>query len=173
MKYPINEVKRWQKLAGILNESQLSEQILSPEERKIADDILNTLDEGMFTNVLDKIKSYAKKGLITLAILATIFGSTQLTTSQKDDVRDVVKTEMSSQDEDAGYLTDAWVAYSHYYGHNKSKVDELAKTDAAVANLVSDFNSQDFKKLSAEDQARVGRTNQEGIQKIISLGYQW
>jgi 16S rRNA C1402 N4-methylase RsmH len=50
----INEAKRFQKLAGIINESQLSEESLSPEEQKIADDILNTLDEGMFTDVLDK-----------------------------------------------------------------------------------------------------------------------
>jgi len=164
----INEAKRFQKLAGIINESQLSEESLNPEEQKIADDILNTLDEGMFTDVLDKIKSYAKKGLITIAILATIFGSTQLTTSQKDDVRDVVKTEMSSQNKDAGYLTDAWSAYSHY-NIQKNKIDQLAKTDLEIAKLVKEFNSQDFKKLSANDQVFIGKFNQEAIQKIIAI----
>jgi DNA-directed RNA polymerase specialized sigma54-like protein len=88
MKQPLNEqFIRMQKLAGIITESKYREDIqettLSPEEQKIADDIINTLNEGVFDDVLEKIKSYAKKGLMTAAILSSLLASPGFSQDQK------------------------------------------------------------------------------------------
>ena len=79
---------------------------LKPEEQKVVDDILGSLDEGMFSNVLDKVKSYAKKGLLTATVLTALLGAPNLTQAQKQDIKDVAQTEMSSQQVDIiGFAT--------------------------------------------------------------------
>ena len=66
------------------------------EEQKVVDDILNTLDEGVFGDVLDKIKSYAKKGLMTAAILGSLLSAPQFSQAQKQQIKQAANTEMSS-----------------------------------------------------------------------------
>lgn len=96
----INEAKRFQKLANIKENIQ---QELSPEEQEIADDILNTLDEGMFDDVLNKIKSYVKKGLMTAAIVGTLLSAPNFSQAQQQQIKQVAQIEMSiTQKKDGG-----------------------------------------------------------------------
>jgi hypothetical protein len=83
------------KLIDLLKEIQ-DEKVLKPKEQEIVDDILGSLQEGMFDNVLNKIKDYAKKGAITATILASLMAAPNFTDAQKTTIKDVVKTEMSS-----------------------------------------------------------------------------
>jgi len=94
------EQLRMQMLAGIITESQYKEKIenlyetsLKPEEKAVFDDIVNTLNEG--EGWIEKFKKYAKKGLITIGILAALLSGSMLNNSQKEEVRDVVKTELT------------------------------------------------------------------------------
>ena len=65
----------------------------SPEEQAIIDDILS-LDEAVdFSNVMNKVKSYAKKGAISAVILASLLGNSAFGQEQKDKIKDIVKTE--------------------------------------------------------------------------------
>jgi hypothetical protein len=137
------ETLRMQMLAGIITESQYKERTenlyeasLNPEEKNVFDDIVNTLNEG--EGWVEKLKSYAKKGMITLGIISALLGGTALTINQKQEVVDTVKTEMPSQDKEAGYLTDAWTAHS-LYGIHKNKIDQIAQDDVEVAKLVNDL----------------------------------
>jgi hypothetical protein len=130
------ETLRMQMLAGIITESQYKERTenlyeasLNPEEKNVFDDIVNTLNEG--EGWVEKLKSYAKKGMITLGIISALLGGTALTINQKQEVVDTVKTEMPSQDKEAGYLTDAWTAHS-LYGIHKNKIDQIAQDDVDV-----------------------------------------
>jgi hypothetical protein len=76
------------KLVDLLKEVQLSS-----NEQDILDDILS-LDEAIdFSNVMDKIKSYVKKGLITATILASLLNNSAFSQEQKDQIKDAVKTE--------------------------------------------------------------------------------
>jgi hypothetical protein len=78
------------KLIDLLKEVQNQP---SPEEQKILDDILS-LDEAIdFSNVMNKVKSYVKKGLITATILASLLGNNAFSQEQKDQIKDIVKTE--------------------------------------------------------------------------------
>ena len=78
------------KLIDLLKEVQNQP---SSEEQKILDDILS-LDEAIdFSDVMNKVKSYAKKGLITATILASLLGNNAFGQEQKDQIKDIVKTE--------------------------------------------------------------------------------
>lgn len=57
------------------NNLLLMEEKLSPQEQEIANDILS-VTEG-FNDIMDKIKSYVKKGVLTLAIISTVVSSLQ------------------------------------------------------------------------------------------------
>jgi hypothetical protein len=167
------ETLRMQMLAGIITESQYKERTenlyeasLKPEEKNIFDDIVNTLNEG--EGWVEKLKSYAKKGMITLGIISALLGGTALTINQKQEVVDTVKTEMPSQDKEAGYLTDAWTAHS-LYGIHKNKIDQIAQDDVEVAKLVNDLTYKDFKTMSSDEHVQIGKFNQNAIKKIMDV----
>jgi hypothetical protein len=167
------ETLRMQMLAGIITESQYKERTenlyeasLNPEEKNIFDDIVNTLNEG--EGWVEKLKSYAKKGMITLGIISALLGGTALTINQKQEVVDTVKTEMPSQDKEAGYLTDAWTAHS-LYGIHKNKIDQIAQDDVEVAKLVNDLTYKDFKTMSSDEHVQIGKFNQNAIKKIMDV----
>lgn len=167
------ETLRMQMLAGIITESQYKERTenlyeasLNPEEKNVFDDIVNTLNEG--EGWVEKLKSYAKKGMITIGIISALLGGTALTMNQKQEVVDTVKTEMPAQTKESGYMTDAWMAYSVYdtYGY-REKIDQMAQNDSDVWGLVHDLTSKDFRKMSPDEQIYLGRLNQKGIEKVM------
>ena len=166
------EILRMQMLAGIITEGQYQNQTeniyevaLKPEEKAVFDDLVNTLNEG--EGWLDKLKSYAKKGMITIGILSALLGGMNLTMNQKQEVADTVKTEMPAQDKELEYLTDAWTAYS-FYGAYKKEIDQLAQEDLGVAHLIKDLEENNFKKMSADEQISLAKFNKEAIQKILN-----
>jgi len=173
MKKLINEqFKRMQLLAGLITESEYKENInektLNPEEQKVLDDIVNTLNEG--EGWLEKIKSYAKKGLLTVGIIASLLGGINLSNSQKDEVTKVVKTEMSSQNKgDLSYITDAWIAHSKYDTY-KDKIDKLAQEDNEVRSLIDDLKTTNFKGAgNSADYIFLGKVHQNAIRKIEQM----
>ena len=139
---------------------------LKPEEKSVLDDLVNTLNEG--EGWLDKLKNYAKKGMITLGIISALLGGTALTVGQKQEVVDTVKTEMPAQNKELGYVTDAWTANSILNQH-KDKVTKLAQDDVEVYGLVNDLTSQDFYKMSPDQHVLIGKNNQNAIKKIMDI----
>lgn len=85
------------KLVDLLNEITTPE--LNDKEQQIVDDILSLEEAINFQNVMDKVKSYAKKGLVTTAILTSLLSNDAFSQSQKDQIRDAAKTEQSVQNE--------------------------------------------------------------------------
>jgi hypothetical protein len=167
------ELLRMQMLAGIISEGQFKDQTeniyevaLKPEEKAVFDDLVNTLNEG--EGWLDKFKSYAKKGMITLGIISALLGGTALTMNQKQEVADTVKTEMPAQNKEAGYLTDAWTAHSLYDTY-KDKIDQIAQDDVEVSKLVHVLTYKDFKKMSSDEHIQIGKYNQNAIKKIMNI----
>jgi hypothetical protein len=139
---------------------------LKPEEKSVLDDLVNTLNEG--EGWIDKLKNYAKKGMITLGIISALLGGTALTVGQKQEVVDTVKTEMPAQNKELGYVTDAWTANSILNQH-KDKVTKLAQDDVEVYGLVNDLTSQDFYKMSPDQHVLIGKNNQNAIKKIMDI----
>ena len=167
------ETLRLQKLAGIITEGQykektenISEASLKPEEKQVFDDIINTINEG--EGWLEKLKSYAKKGMITLGIISALLGGTALTMDQKQEVVDTVKTEMPAQNKELGYITNAWKANS-LYDQYKDKIDQMAQDDVEVAKLVNDLTYKDFKQMSSDEHVMIGKNNQKAIEKVMDI----
>lgn len=137
MKQQLNEIRRMQVLAGIITENQITEEEkLSPEEQKIVNDILETLQEGMFDK--GKFMSYLKKGLISVAVISALVGSTQLDFNQKKDIVNTVKTE-KTVDQDIINVADARFAISHYQ-YYKAKVDKAAENDFDLQQVTKEIN---------------------------------
>jgi hypothetical protein len=93
----VNEaLRKFRKTENQINE----EESLSSEEQKILDDILDgadTITEGMFDSIIEKVKKYAKRGLITVGILSALLSTPGISSAQQTQIKDIAKTEMSSQ----------------------------------------------------------------------------
>ena len=87
------DIKRLQQLAGILKEVESN---LSDDEQVIVDDILNTLDEGVFENMIEKIKTYSEQGLITAAILTTLLAAPNFSDAQKSKIKQIAKVKTTA-----------------------------------------------------------------------------
>ena len=87
-------------LVEYLSKNILLENELSPKELDIVDDILS-VNEG-FEDIMNKIKSYAKKGLLTITILITVIN--QLNASGQTDIANQVK--QVTQQEIASFAPD-------------------------------------------------------------------
>jgi hypothetical protein len=76
MKQQINEIKRMQQLAGIINESQLNEVELSSNEQELVDAVMGDINEAIdLGKILKKVKALASRGLLTVAMASTILAS--------------------------------------------------------------------------------------------------
>ncbi len=72
---------------------------LSPAEDRIYRDIiaeLDTLTEATFSQILDKVKEYAKKGLMTAAIVSALLTTPGITAAQAADIRQASGVETST-----------------------------------------------------------------------------
>lgn len=68
------------------NTPQALENFKDSKEREIIDDILSGLNEGKLDGVLNKMKQYAKKGLLTLAVVASVTQGLQAQGSPQSDI---------------------------------------------------------------------------------------
>jgi hypothetical protein len=170
MKQPLNEqFRRMQKLAGIITENQYinegTKKPLEGTELYVYNDIIKSLNEG--DGWLDKLKSYAKKGAITIGILAALLSAANLSDSQKKDVVDVVKTETSAatpeQLEELEGMLLAYDAHDIYKKH-KSQIDDLAKSNESIEGLVTYLKMWD--NLNLDDKTFVGRAWKDDINNI-------
>jgi DNA replication initiation complex subunit (GINS family) len=115
---------------------------LTPQEKKIADDILNNLNEG-FDSFLDKIKSYAKKGLMTAAILGSLLASSQFTQAQQNQIKQTAGIEATMQKGGGIEKMSNQDAYNHVYNMIKKDADGVIK------------QLQNYKASSQEDKNDV------------------
>jgi len=126
--------------------TRLDENELSSQEQTVVDDILNSLDEGIFGDVLDKVKSYAKKGLMTAAILGALLSAPNFTQAQQQQIKQVAQTEMSSTQNKKGggieKMSDQ-EAYNYVYNMAEKNPDGLIK------------QLQNYKPSTQEDKADV------------------
>jgi hypothetical protein len=105
---------------------------LSPQEQEIFDDITSSLNEGMFDDVLEKVKRYARKGLMTVALLSALaapnLGFSQV---QQQQLKDVAQTEMSTKEisrmNKISIVTTALSKYKR--GKDLDKLDDYLKQD--------------------------------------------
>jgi len=150
-----NIIKQLQSLNPVENKS-LSERIfkelredkpkLTPAEQEIFDDITSSLNEGMFDNVLEKIKKYSRKGLITAGLLLAL-SNMAFSAEQQEKIDKVLdKTEIPASEKGGidrmhkiSVVTTALQQYKR--GKKLDKLDDFLKQDLeAIKNGPEDVD---------------------------------
>lgn len=70
------------KLVTLLKE--VAKNTPTPEEQRVIDDLLGSLQEGALDDILVKVKRYAKKGLLTTTVLMALAASPEFVSAQTD-----------------------------------------------------------------------------------------
>jgi len=131
-----------------INKTTLSEQVeekkmLSEDEQAIIDDILGSdadysLNEAVsFSKTIEKVKSYAKKGMITATILASLMSSPAFSQVEKDEIGKVVD-EYSQTDNVGGDLLSKF----------HKAMDAHKPKDGEFKRVSSDPHSSEFEKIT-------------------------
>jgi len=158
---------------------KIEEASLNPEEQEIFDDIISTLNEGTFDSVLEKIKSYVKKGLMTTAILASLMASPNLSQAQKQDIKQIAQTEMSTstaKEDTRGALNQALKSTNPYVINSKSYSTDIpftswnyganaGKSNATVGLSISMDKGSDMISISI---GKVPGASTEGYEAIVA-----
>jgi len=129
------DIKRLQQLAGILKEVESN---LSDDEQVIVDDILNTLDEGVFENMIEKIKTYSEQGLITAAILTTLLAAPNFSDAQKSKIKQIAKVKTTSNAKVPKDFLQKLVFSGKLGGHKIG--DDIWGFDNGSSDIDIDFN---------------------------------
>jgi hypothetical protein len=90
---------------GKQNSSNVNENRVLKEVRSVVKELIreeyiiqDILSEGVFDNIMSKIKEYGKKGILTLGILSGLMNSptfAQMTPQQQDQIKNAAQTEIS------------------------------------------------------------------------------
>jgi hypothetical protein len=153
------EFLHMQKLAGLITEGEykqkLNEKTLSPEEQKVLDDITSTLNEGMFDDVIEKVKSYAKKELLTTAILTSLIALPNFSNAQQQQIKQAAQIETSSQqDMDNTALFNKVITLIK---QNPNKANEWIKKDNNKNSMVgSIIQTQNMQQQNHKDSKVFG-----------------
>jgi len=165
----ISEAKRMQFLAGLITESQMNENTLSPKDQEIVDAILGeSLDEGMFDK--NKLISSLKTGAAGVAVVLALLASPQLNSNQKKDIVDTVKQEQV--DQNLGNIADARLAISRYEDKiYKSKIDKAAENDFDLQQVIKGINN--ITSQNSENNEDVlksfGKNYKSQIEKLLKV----
>lgn len=120
------------------------------QEQYIVNDILS---EGVFDDILKKVKEYGKKGLMTAAILTGLMGSPsfgQMTPQQQDQIKQTAQIEMNDSKEQATQILE-----------KKVDVDKMSGSQLAQkAGTVEQFTDTiEGKKVTTYVAYGVGEVN--------------
>jgi len=88
-----NKIKR-------IDENEIEANNLNSHDQEILDDILSINENVDFNTVIDKIKNYAKKGLLNTAIVMSLLGNPSFTQAQKDQIQNIANIEQTTDDKE-------------------------------------------------------------------------
>lgn len=151
IRYYINKVENFNKL--IKEEKNYHK--LSQEEEKILDDILSLNEDINFKGIINKIKNYAKKGLITTAILTSLLNNNAFSQEQKKEIKNSIKIEQPQK----------------IVGGYGVKINgEKIRIDKVIQNLKGENLSQDeLEKIIKKGELDGGKIDGVFGQKFINF----
>lgn len=157
MKTLIKEAQRLQHLAGILNENKLT-----PEEQTVVDDLLSNLNEGTFDDLLSKAKDYATKGLLTASVVTALLLSPQISSAQKNQIKDIAKTNsVENVDKKGTYIDGFNGKYTSNFIFPKTILDSTNITNARRDLIFKQTSSFTKKDLGVEGNNDVNKIAKE------------
>ena len=144
---------------------------LTPQEKKIADDILLGLNEGALSGVLDKMKKYASKGLLTLAILSSVTQGLQAQGTPQNDIDTINQQgiELIQQINTSDQKSEKLV--KDQLGKNGLKQVQRDAEELGSFFTATKGNNRNIIKARATQQAKLHSNNQGSIQIKDSSTY--
>jgi len=158
------------------NSKFIKEQQLSPEEQKVVDYILGGLEEGVFDNVLQRVKTAAKKGILTAAMVTALLAAPNLTQAQKTQIQNAASTEMTTTQNTSTVTSTSipgtikTISYSENFASGKATLtnkDVLAKNVEEMKKFLNGKDTSQFKVVIVAGESQV--TNPKGFEKKGSL----
>ena len=113
-------------------------------------------DNYINESIMDTIKSYAKKGVLTVAILANLLGNSTYAQTQKDAIENSVKTEIVKPGPMEEFLN-KYAGDEYFIAKGESKYDlETAEAEARleISKHQLEQSGKDQLRLSGKDQLR-------------------
>ena len=171
-KKTLNEFYR---LSGINPINEDYDDSLTPEEQKILNDIISemdTLNEADFGSVLKKLKSYAKKGVLTAGIMAALLATPGISNAQSEQIKSIANIEQSDTNNIDSVMTNLGMVevtdadYSDYYVWDGSK--EETYVEAYVNPENSDEYIIDAKVKGERIVKRFDVKDTDGIKNMTS-----
>jgi hypothetical protein len=129
--------------------------LLSKEELYILDDI-TSINESR-TSIIDKVKKYATKGLLSVALVAALLASPKISAQDKEKIKEISKTEIVTKTyaekraeaqlkrtENKKIMSDRFIKGAIIAGYGEPMTDEdfivaLEKDDKAVNDIEKDI----------------------------------
>ena len=156
------EKKREMAVAAKL--SKTNEAKLSDKEQKAVNDILSGLNEGKTDGILSKMKNYAKKGLLTLAMVASVAQGLQAQDIPQNDIDKIqqVGTELV-QNNDGKQAFVGGQQFGQSYPNKKREAFMQKKADQVGGAVYTSFisNKAEAQKEIADKAKEDGYTSLE------------
>ena len=143
----------------------LNEEELTSKEQKIVDDILKELSESDVNTYLDKIKNYAKKGLLTIAMISSIASGLQAQGIPQNDIDTITQNSIELvQQKD---IVDSKSESLLKDNLSKRQFKELKKEAEEVDGYITAVKGTNRNALSSQANMQAKVHTKQGKVKIV------
>jgi len=153
-------------LLNIDNKGTLKENEITPQDKKIADEILSGLNEGMLDGVVDKMKKYASKSLLTLSVLMALTQGLQAQNVPQNDIDSINQTGTELVQTTNPIDKESKQLLKDNLGKQQAKqIENKAKELNAFVTVVKGTNRNAIKS-QAQMQAKANQQGTSGIKLV-------
>ena len=129
--------------------------LLNKQELKIFNDIISVNESRL--SIIDKVKKYATKGLLTTSLILTLLASPKISAQDKGKIKEITKTETTTQtyaekravaqikkSENRKLMSDRYMRSAIIAGYGEAMTDEdfalaLEKDDKTIEDIEKDI----------------------------------
>ena len=148
-----------------IDNMSMNEEELTPKEQKIVDDILKELSESDVNTYLDKIKNYAKKGLLTIAMISSIASGLQAQGIPQNDIDTITQNSIELiQQKD---IVDSKSESLLKDNLSKKQFEELKKQAEEVGGYITAAKGTNRNAISSEANFQAKLHTKQGKIKIV------
>ena len=134
--------------------------LLNKQELKTFNDIISVNESRL--SIIDKVKNYASKGLLTASLIATLLASPKISAQDKEKIKEITKTETTTQtyaekraaaevkkSQNRKLMSDRYIKGAIIAGYGEAMTDEdfalaLEKDDKTVEDIEKDICYQEI-----------------------------
>jgi hypothetical protein len=129
--------------------------LLNKQELKIFNDIIS-INEAR-TTIIDKVKKYASKGLLTTSLIIALLSSPKISAQDKEKIKEITKTETTTQT-----YAEKRAAAEIKKSQNRKLMSDRYIKGAIIAGYGEPMTDEDFTTALENDDKKI-----EDIQKDI------